>query len=280
MLNTIGIIGGTGQMGQMFAEKFKLLGKEVIVSDEFTSSVAERELVERSDMVIVSVPIEKTVGVVERIGPWLTEDHLLSDFCSVKSHIIPLMLESKASVISCHPMFGSMSNISKQNIILLPAKQNGLLIECKQLYQDLDLNVVIIEDWKKHDESMSIIQGLMHFFHIVFTQTLKQKNIDLEMLLSICSPVYQANFAFTCRILQRDPSLYTHILMENPENTKILSEFIDQAKESLSLIEKKDESTFQKRFIEYRDYLGDFGKIFSNQSDYLVDKIKEYSPEL
>ena len=265
-------------MGQMFEENFKSLGKEVIISDEFTSSAVERELVESSDMVIVSVPIEKTAGVIERINPWLTEDHLLSDFCSVKSHVIPVMIKSKASVISCHPMFGAMPNLSKQNIILLPVKQNGFLKECSQLYQDLDLNVVVIDDWKKHDESMSIIQGLMHFFHIVFTQTLKQKNIDLETLLSICSPVYQANFAFTCRILQRDPSLYTHILMENPENPKILSEFIDQAKASLKLIDEKDEKTFQKNFMEYREYLGDFGKVFSSQSDYLVEKIKEYTP--
>jgi len=277
MINTIGIIGGSGQMGVMFEREFRRLGKEVLTSD-IDSMRLEKNLVAKSDLIIVSVPIDESSKVVKRISPWLKENQLLSDFCSVKSKIIPSMLETEAAVISSHPMFGSMRDISKQNIILLPVREKKFLAKCQRLYQDLGLNVVVIDDWKKHDVSMSFIQGLMHFFHIVFTQTLKSKDVDLATLLSICSPVYQANFAFTCRILQRDPHLYTHILMDNPENVVVLKSFIEQAQQSLKLIQKKDESAFMENFVSYRDYLGNFGEIFSNQSDFLIDKIKEYSP--
>ncbi|MBU2645689.1 prephenate dehydrogenase/arogenate dehydrogenase family protein [bacterium] len=277
MINTIGIIGGTGQMGSMFKREFKRLGKEVLISD-LESVSAEKSIVAKSDLLIVSVPIDESSKVVNRIRPWLNENQLLSDFCSVKTKIIPSMLETEAAIISVHPMFGAMVDISKQNIILLPVRQKKFLAKYQRIYESLGLNVVIMDDWKKHDVSMSFIQGLMHFFHIVFTQTLKSKHVDLETLLSICSPVYQANFAFTCRILQRDPHLYTHILMDNPENLNILKSFIDQAQESLKLIQKKDEKTFMENFVSYRDYLGNFGKIFSDQSDFLIEKIKEYSP--
>ncbi|MCP4749590.1 MAG: prephenate dehydrogenase/arogenate dehydrogenase family protein [Proteobacteria bacterium] len=276
MMKKIGIIGGTGQMGQMFERYFKAHGKEVLISDEY-SKPKEKKLVTQSDVIIVSVPIHESVNVIRRIKPWLRRDQLLSDFCSVKSKIIPVMAECEASIISCHPMFGPMPEIAKQNIILLPVRADKFLSKYKRMYQELDLNVVVMDDWKKHDESMSFIQGLMHFFHIVFTQTLKSKHVDLSTLLSICSPVYQANFAFTCRILQRDPGLYTHILMDNPENINVLKNFIQQAQESLKLIQKKDESAFKERFIENREYLGEFGKIFSSQSDFLVEKMKEYS---
>ena len=90
----------------------------------------------------------------------------------------------------------------------------------------------MMADWKKHDETMSVIQGLMHFIHIVFSRTLQSRDVDLQTILSVCSPVYQANFAFACRILQRDPKLYTDILMDNPENESILKSFLDEAKQS------------------------------------------------
>lgn len=275
MIETIGIIGGTGQMGRMFAREFRSLNKRVMTTD-ITSVDQEKALVENCELIIISVPIEESEGVVRRIQPWLRDHHLLSDFCSVKNRIIPAMLETNATLISCHPMFGFLPEVSKQNLILIPIRDRGRLEEYRRLYDDAGLNVVIIQDWEKHDQYMSIIQGLMHFFHIVFTHTLKNKDVDLSTLLSICSPVYRANFAFTCRILQRDPGLYTHILMDNPENVTVLSDFIHQARKSLDQIEGKDIDGFAGEFKESRSYLGEFAELFSSQSDYLVEKIKEY----
>ncbi len=263
-------------MGCMFEQYFTSLGKKVLISDETTLKF-EKELINQSELIIISVPIEENSAVIDRISPWLTKDHLLSDFSSVKSEIIPKMMTTEACVISCHPMFGKLPSIAKQNIILLPVNPGGFLSEYQCLYRDLGLNVVVMDDWKKHDESMSFIQGLMHFFHIVFTQTMKSKEVDLSTILSICSPVYQANFAFTCRILQRDPNLYTHILMDNPENLDVLSTFIEQAQENIKLIQNKDETAFKQRFIENRGFLGEFGEMFSHQSDFLVEKMKEYT---
>ena len=263
-------------MGRMFSRVFKSQGKRV-VSTDLNTARQEEDLVRQSDLIIISVPIDVSESVVRRVTPWLTETQILSDFCSVKNRIVPAMIETKAILISCHPMFGYQSDLSKQNLILIPVREKGALAEYKQLYLDIGLNVVTIDNWKKHDEYMSVIQGLMHFFHIVFTQTLRNRQVDLSTLLSICSPIYQANFALTCRILLRDPRLYTHILMDNPENVAVLNGFIDQANESLRLIENKDESTFIKAFEESRDFLGNFGPVFNGQSDFLVEKIKEFT---
>jgi len=277
MINTIGIIGGSGQMGQMFQTAFRSLGKIVHTTD-IDSTQRESWLVRNCEVVIVSVPIDAGAQVIQRIRPWLHEQQLLSDFSSVKNAVIPAMLETEAAVVSCHPMFGTMADLSRQNIILLPVRPKKFLAKYQRLYRDIGLNVVIVDDWKKHDEFMSFIQGLMHFFHIVFTQTLRANRVDLATLLSICSPVYQANFAFTCRILQRDPHLYTRIQTDNPENRAILGSFIEQAQESLKLSQKKDRKACEERFIENRRYLGSFAEVFSEQSDFLVEKLKQYSP--
>lgn len=262
-------------MGQMFQKQFNSLGIEVLISDE-KNLASEKALVGNSELIIISVPIDQNEIVLKRIAPQLSKNQLLSDFCSVKNKIIPEMQKTEASIISSHPMFGPTKEIQKQNIILLPVRPGKFLSRYKRLYTDLGLNAVVIDDWKKHDESMSFIQGLMHFFHIVFTQTMRSKDVDLSTLLSICSPVYQANFAFTCRILQRDPHLYTHILMDNPQNIPVLNHFIEQAQENVKLLQKKDEGAFIKRFLENREFLGEHGKEFSEQSEYLVEKMKQY----
>lgn len=263
-------------MGQMFGKSFELLGKKVLYSDKSTISF-EKELVQSSDLVIVCVPLGEGAVVINRIAPYLTQNHLLSDFASVKTVIVPEMLKTDAQVISSHPMFGRLKSMANQNIILLPVRPGQFQPELKKLYKSMELNVVIIDEWERHDNLMSYIQGLMHFFHIVFTQTMRSGDIDLSTLLSMCSPVYRANFAFTCRILQRDPHLYTHILMDNPENLSVLKRFVDEAQKSIALIECKDEETFIGDFLKSRSFLEDHGEDFSKQSDYLIEQLKTYS---
>ncbi|MCP4294776.1 MAG: prephenate dehydrogenase/arogenate dehydrogenase family protein, partial [Proteobacteria bacterium] len=146
MMNTIGIIGGTGQMGSMFEREFKKIGKRVLISDETTIS-SEKKLVHESDVVIISVPLGVSAQVIKRIKPWLHEDQLLSDFTSVKNKVIPAMLETDASIISCHPMFGLVGEITGQNIVILPVREGKYLQKYRRLYQQLGLNVVTMKDW-------------------------------------------------------------------------------------------------------------------------------------
>ncbi|CAD7777149.1 hypothetical protein BLFGPEAP_01615 [Candidatus Methanoperedenaceae archaeon GB50] len=59
--NIIGIIGGTGRMGQWFEAFFEKRGYEVLISSRRTP-LSNKELVQKSDVVIISVPIRVTVG--------------------------------------------------------------------------------------------------------------------------------------------------------------------------------------------------------------------------
>jgi len=278
MISKIGIIGGTGMMGRMFQAAWEAQGKEVRITGSKDLD-KEKALVMESELVIVSVPIDKSAEVIRRISPWLTSGHLLSDFTSVKADVVPNMVKTEAQVIACHPMFGEVQDLKGHNVILMPVDGGGkFLHRYKRLYDELGLNVVVMDDWKKHDESMSVIQGLTHFLHIVFSRTLAKRSVDLDTILQICSPVYQANFAFASRILSRDPHLYTRILMDNKENLSVLSDFLSEAHDHWKLIEKQDAQTFEANFLHTREFLGDLAPLFSAQSDFLVEKLKEYQP--
>lgn len=276
MIERIGIIGGTGQMGQMFVPAWEQLGAQVMVTDHTSSPAQEKALVTQSELVILSVPIDKSVEVLHRISGWLRPDQLLSDFTSVKSQIVPQMLKTPADVISVHPMFGQVESMKGQNLVFMPVEPGKHQQKYKRLLESLGLNLVVMEDWTKHDASMSFIQGLMHFIHITFTHTLSSEQVDLGALIEICSPIYRAHFAFASRILQRDPSLYSHILMDNQANAGVIGRFMTEAQESYKLIVSKDEEAFTKRFAESKEFFGHWGEVFSEESGYLIEKLKEY----
>ncbi|MBL0691012.1 MAG: prephenate dehydrogenase/arogenate dehydrogenase family protein [SAR324 cluster bacterium] len=276
MFQKVGIIGGTGKMGEMFARVMKEKGISCLISDE-NNPKEEQRIVSECDLIILSVPIAISKQVAMKIGPKLRANQVWTDFTSVKSEIIKVMKKYQAEVISSHPLFGAMQDIKNQNLLLMPVT-NGYssnLIKLKKFFERLGLVIFIIKDWQRHDKLMSYIQGLMHFIHIVFTKTLQHQSIDIEELTSISSPVYRANFAFACRIIGRDSSLYTHILMDNEHNKSVIKDFIGQAQQTLHLIENKNDQTLVNQIDSLREYLSDMGKKFSKESDYLVNKMSE-----
>src|SRR5690606_1266379 len=73
-----GIIGGTGQMGRFFAGVFEEAGWDVIVSGTKTP-LTNRDVAEMADLVMVSVPIRATVGVIREVAPLLSEEQVFCD---------------------------------------------------------------------------------------------------------------------------------------------------------------------------------------------------------
>jgi len=107
----VGIIGGTGGIGQWFARFFKEQGLTVHVSGRTTGMPAV-EMARRCDIVIVGVPISATCDVIRLVGPLVRRESLLMDLTSLKAEPVKAMLESSTSdVIGLHPLFRSRSSL-------------------------------------------------------------------------------------------------------------------------------------------------------------------------
>ncbi|HNB03647.1 MAG TPA: prephenate dehydrogenase/arogenate dehydrogenase family protein, partial [Methanoregulaceae archaeon] len=101
----VGIIGGTGKMGSLFAGVFSRAGHEVRVCGRGCLSLC-LDLAVSSDLLMVSVPIRDTVHVIQDIAPFLSKEQILCDLTSLKTSPVAAMLASRASVVGLHPMFG------------------------------------------------------------------------------------------------------------------------------------------------------------------------------
>ena len=82
--------------------------------------------VEKSDVVLVSVIIEKTVEVIQQVAPRMQSGSLIMDVTSVKSGPVKAMktyAPKGVEVLGTHPMFGpTMPTLSGQTIIFTPVE--------------------------------------------------------------------------------------------------------------------------------------------------------------
>jgi prephenate dehydrogenase len=271
---SIGLIGGEGKMGSLFHRLFAGLGYRVRAAGP-DPDPGYGGLVSESDVLIVTVPITETVAVIRRIAPLLRPDQLLADFTSIKREPVEAMLASRAWVIGCHPLFGPMPDPTGQNFVLCPARPGPCLPWLEDTLRRLGMTPVTMTA-QGHDEAMAFIQGLTHFLNITFARTLQTRGADIEALLRVCSPVYQVLFAMLSRILSGDAHLYGQIQILNRENLPVLREFLKNGAELLALAEERRWEDFYGLFGSAGDYLGPFKAVARQESDFLIEQMRQY----
>ena len=159
----IGIIGGTRGMGKWFAVYLRGQGYRVHVAGR-TYGMTRTEMAASCEVVVVSVPISVTVNIIEQIGPLMKEEGLLMDLTSLKAASVAAMVQSStAEVIGCHPLFGpQIDSLENQHIVLCPVRPGKWLSWLTDILEKG--GALLVETTpEKHDELMSVVQGLNHF---------------------------------------------------------------------------------------------------------------------
>ena len=256
---TIGIVGGTGLMGQWFRRFFEGAGHGVLFCGRKTE-LSEAELVRRSEVVILSLPLAAAMDAAKRLGPLLTEGQALMDFCSLKAGICRAMLESTvAEVCGAHPLFGpTTAGLSRQNVILCPMR--GARWK-DWLSAELAAGGALVTetDPAVHDRHMAVVQGLTHFATITLGRTLADLGLAPESLLPYATPIFRAKLALVGRLFAQDLSLYAGLVGKNPETEAVLAAFEKAAAAAReALVGNGDPGAGLSFLGAVRDFLGDF----------------------
>ncbi len=246
MKNTvIGIIGGTGNMGRWFEDFFSKAGHKVLVSGRKTS-LTPADMAKKSNIIMLSVPIDAAMSICEDIGPLLSHDQLLMDLCSLKETILKKMLSStQAQVVGTHPLFGPFTDsIKGQNVIICPGRGTAWLKWVEEEFQSKGA-VVKRMDPISHDRNMAVVQGLTHFLTVCMGRTLQKMNMVPDEAKSCSTPVFRLNIDLIGRLFSQDPDLYASIVGSNRHVKDVMAIFMSamyEAKESL-FSDKEGEAT-------------------------------------
>jgi len=272
---TIGIIGGTGQMGRWFERFFTDLGHQVLIAGRKTS-LTIADCAQQSHVVMLSVPIDAVIRLSSEIGPLLRTDQLLMDICSLKESVLQAMNRStSAEVIGTHPLFGPFTTTMKgQNIILCPGKGIRWIDWIKKEFEK-EGAIVTSMDPVLHDKHMAVVQGLTHFITICMGKTLERLKMKPDDILPSSTPVFRLKLNLVGRLFAQDLGLYKHLIGNNPYMAEVLETFLSamtQAKESLLTQPKDNPSDFLE---EIRNFIGSFCQNGLEESNDLINSLSE-----
>ena len=275
---TVAIIGGKGGMGSCFARLFTMLGHEILIVDtdtELTGPAAAAQ----ADVVILSVNIESTLGVIKDIAPACSPDTLLMDLTSIKHDPVEAMLEhSDCSVIGTHPLFGpTLHSLQGQRMVLTPARAVGDFNWHAWLVEMLSaVGLTLLESTPEaHDRAMAVVQVLTHYSTEVLGRTMQRLDVSVQETLKFTSPIYHMELLMTARHFAQSADLYASIEMSNPNYDEVMSTFREAAGEVHDAVAAGDREAFHQLFNEVGTFFGPFSSTALEQSSFLIDRLVE-----
>ncbi len=293
------IIGGAGGMGKWFAGFFKENGVEVQIVDKSDKTeqiakemdvkflntdilkategkVERREDIADTDVLLVSVPIDITGRVIERVGPKMHKGSLLMDITSVKKAPVEMMdrfTNEDVEILGTHPLFGpSTKCMQGQTIIFVPSRRGRLYDKIDAMFKRNGAKIEVLTA-EEHDEIMSVIQGLTHFILIAFGITLKNLDFNVENSRKFMSPMYEILMDFVGRLLHQDPHLYA-LIQTNFEMGWIHKEFLAVTNRLYELISAGEMDEFMKVMKMAKRHFGNTERAMVDSEGAIEGKIK------
>ncbi len=260
-------------MGRWFERFFSQSGHKVLISGRKTE-LTYNDLAKNCDVVILSTPLDAAVRISKEIGPVLSREQLLMDFCSLKESILKSMLSfTSAEVIGTHPLFGPFTDSLKgQNIIVCPGRGTDRLKWLENEFREGEA-VVTRMDPVTHDRHMAVVQGLTHFLTISMGKTLQKMNMSPDEALLSSTPIFRINLDLIARLFGQDLDLYASLINKNRHTKEALKTFLsamDEVKESLLSDRNEDKISFLE---DIKTFLGDYCQTGLEESNKILNTL-------
>jgi prephenate dehydrogenase len=270
----IGIIGGNGVMGKIFQGLFKAQGIQYIVSD-LGGALKNEEVISEADIIVFSLPISSTVSVIEELAPLAGENQMFVDLTSVKVAPVNAMLKSKAEVLGLHPLFGAgLANLKGQTVVSCPVRIKQLTEEFLSILRKAGILIKELTP-QKHDELMSVVQGLNHLSAIIMAKTLSESGIGLAESTEYGTPVFKIRSYLLSRLMSESPSLYADISLCNPNTQDIMKELKKNTEELGKILENKDREAFINYFASVSAFFSETNGNAVENSNKLIDYVSK-----
>lgn len=269
------IVGARGGMGRLYTRIMEQTGHIVHQIDKDNWYELEA-MAPKLDLAIVSVPINATIDVINRLAPKLKQETILADFTSNKADPLEAMKAAHdGPVLGLHPMHGpDVHNLSKQLMVACAERTpeaSEWVLEQSRLW-----GMRVIEaDPKKHDHVMHMVQGLRHFVALLHGSFMQTYDLDPRDILEYSSPIYRGELMMTGRIFAQSAELYADIVFANEERRQLLLNFIEHNERLAEMVKKDDKEGFIKEFEAVTDFFGSFAYQALEESGYLIDRLTD-----
>lgn len=242
------IIGGRGRMGKFFTEQLSAAGHNVSILGHQDWEDAE-QLLSQAELVLVSVPIERTVNVIKRTAKYLAPTTALADITSIKTQPVQAMLEHHSGpVMGLHPMFGpSIKSFSEQKVVVCPGRQDDSFQWFLDFMQSKGAKPIVCTP-QEHDRMMVMIQATQHFSRFSLGVFLAAEKIDLDRSLLMSSPSYRQEIDIVNRLFAQSPTLCVDIMLATQERCEAIARLANTYSRLAQLVAKQDRAALIQEF--------------------------------
>lgn len=252
----ISIIGGGGKMGMWMANTLSSDGHTIKLIDPSLHNGLTIEDASSSDVIIISIPMDVTEGVLEQLNDICRDDALIFDLTSLKTPISKILksMAKRKKVCSLHPMFGpSARSMYGRNLIICDCGNADAIAEAQELFKNKggDIRTMDIDD---HDRYMSYVLGLSHAVNIAFFTVLDRSGISYQDMCTVASTTFRKNMETNESVALEDPKLYYEIQHSNAFRDKLWDDFSKAVKDIKDASIDNDSSEFIKIMDAGREY--------------------------
>jgi prephenate dehydrogenase len=254
----VGIIGGTGRMGSWLAGLLERRGHHVLKVGRHTRITPE-DAAEWCDVVVISVPMDRTLTVIERIAPLVREDALLMDLTSVKHAPLKAMLSfCRGQVAGLHPLFGPAATREPGPLTVAACRGRGDkgFRWIQELLQSEGYRVKVV-DPEEHDRVMGVIQGVYHFSTTALALFLEDCGVSPGDLDEWSTPAFSGMLGRIRAMADQPGELYGALITDNPAAGESISRYRNSVEELGRTILRGDRNDFNRAFNRVRAAFGD-----------------------
>ena len=228
------VIGADGKMGRWLVHHLAGLGYTVHPAD-LRRGDGERDL-GTADLVVVSVPIKATPGVLYEAPSHMKPGAVLAEIASLKEGVLEPLRESaeKGLVPLCvHPMFGpSTERLDNKAVALVPLVDPRREAElAASLFPGAHVVAVVAE---AHDKYMAAVLSLPYLVNMAFAKALE--GMDLQKLRRLGSTTYTLQYTLAQSVVAEKTELIESLLSQNRHLDCVRERFLeamDQTVESV-----------------------------------------------
>lgn len=253
---TIGIVGGKGKMGSFFEKFFHAAGFNVLIADRDSGS-SLKELA-NADVIILSVPMSATKGLVEQLVPYLRVGQLVVENCSIKASSLPHLLAlvpAGVEVLGIHTMFGGdVPTMSEENIIITKTTSSAAKA---QAFEDLLYKHgarISAADTAEHDATTSYVQTLIQFALLTVAEVMSGAAIDSKKLDIFSTPNSRRVFEAITKVLSQNDDLIRDLQLLNTNALRVRNRFLEVAVELAISLNNGDTAKLDESIRVSRKY--------------------------
>ena len=257
-------------MGKFFTQQLSTAGHQVTTLGNQDWDRAS-QLLSEAELVLVSVPIERTVAVIERAAKYLSPTTALADITSIKTQPVQAMLANHAgAVMGLHPMFGpSIESFAGQKVVICSGRNDATFQWLLDLIADRGGELINCTP-EEHDRIMVTIQATRHFSRFCCGTFLSAENIDLDRSLLMSTPSYRQEIEIVNRLFAQNPALCVDIMLATEERCEAIARLAQTYSRLAELIVKKDRLALIREFEITHSFLTQENLASTKQKEYAM----------